>query len=566
MTINYCDWATGNDTTGNGSAGNPYKTITKASEGLTGGDEVRCAKSPDITNLSGTFAFVNGSTTITTSSSQIGILSPGDFIGKTGAGVGSETWYEVITITSTTLTLYGKYCGDTETVAAKKLGVTNTGQADYSQSVQVISSSGSSEFSRLKISGGWDLTTELQTGKTYYLQMHSTFNNRYGYGLEAGYSFTSHYIEISNIAFLRYRINIYLYGCSGLIGYDIETYSSSTGGLYLRNLINSTFNNCLSCRDNYNIFLQAETNVQITNTYLNASNRNAIYNTYIGNSYDLIIDGCTIIYPDNEGIKIDGINLTIKNVDISNANHGIYFYGTYTGCFNCYCENININNVTYGIRSFSSKFININNYNIDDAQRAIDFSKTFNININNMTGTNISQWLLYLSGGHNIIINKLVGIANNSISSAPLLTDISLIKIQHYNSKEDNRCYFDYGVTYNENGILKFDPSSDTYYIRHDFKFKINENKTKNINFYLKKDSDFDGDVQAAIYFLGEKITGWTDVTPSTVDTYERKTLTANAVDIIEQGVIDLAIKVRGTDGYVYLDDIGPSSTNLILD
>jgi hypothetical protein len=54
LTINYCDWPTGDDTTGDGSAGNPYKTITKASQGLAGGDEVRCAKSPDPTDLDGT--------------------------------------------------------------------------------------------------------------------------------------------------------------------------------------------------------------------------------------------------------------------------------------------------------------------------------------------------------------------------------------------------------------------------------------------------------------------------------------------------------------------------------
>ena len=65
MTIVYCDWATGNDTTGDGSAGNPYKTITKASTGLTGGDEVRVAKSPEPTALTGTLGFTNNSTAVT---------------------------------------------------------------------------------------------------------------------------------------------------------------------------------------------------------------------------------------------------------------------------------------------------------------------------------------------------------------------------------------------------------------------------------------------------------------------------------------------------------------------
>jgi len=56
---------------------------------------------------------------------------------------------------------------------------------------------------------------------------------------------------------------------------------------------------------------------------------------------------------------------------------------------------------------------------------------------------------------------------------------------------------------------------------------------------YIKKSSAFNGDVQAAIYFLGEKITGWTAVTPSADDTYEQGNITASAGDITEDGVID---------------------------
>ena len=127
MTIVYCDWATGDDTTGDGSAGNPYKTITKASTGLTGGDEVRVAKSPDPTNLTGTLSFTNGSTAVTGSGTAFTTeLAIGDFI-KGGDGY----WWEVVTITSdTAATLYKKYSGTTESgISSQKLGVTDTGAA-----------------------------------------------------------------------------------------------------------------------------------------------------------------------------------------------------------------------------------------------------------------------------------------------------------------------------------------------------------------------------------------------------------------------------------------------------
>ena len=61
MAIYYCSWATGNDTTGDGTAILPGKTITKASTSRTAGDEVRVAKSPEPTALTGTTAWtLNG--------------------------------------------------------------------------------------------------------------------------------------------------------------------------------------------------------------------------------------------------------------------------------------------------------------------------------------------------------------------------------------------------------------------------------------------------------------------------------------------------------------------------
>ena len=127
MAIVYCSWATGDDTNGTGTWDHPYKTITKASTGLTGGDEVRVAKSPDPTALTGTISFTNNSVDITGSGTAFMTeLAIGDFI----LG-GDDNWWEVITITSNTAaTLYQKYSGSTENgVSSQKLGVTDTGEA-----------------------------------------------------------------------------------------------------------------------------------------------------------------------------------------------------------------------------------------------------------------------------------------------------------------------------------------------------------------------------------------------------------------------------------------------------
>ena len=255
-TIKYCSWLTGDDTIGDGSAANPYKSITKASTGLTGGDEVRVAKSPEPTNLTGTLSFTNNSAAVTGSGTAFNTeLAIGDFISAPDGN-----WYEVITITSnTSATLYQKYpsasaCGH----SSQKLGVTDTGAAGSSTTqVQVVSSSGTSS-ANLKISGGWDLSTETQTGQTFFRQLHTTFANRYGYGL---YISGKTYTELSNLNFLRYNYGIYYYTSSnntitsatcnlnGFYGiyytssnnntiYALSTTGNTTGAIYADNANN----------------------------------------------------------------------------------------------------------------------------------------------------------------------------------------------------------------------------------------------------------------------------------------------------------------------------------------
>ena len=53
---------------------------------------------------------------------------------------------------------------------------------------------------------------------------------------------------------------------------------------------------------------------------------------------------------------------------------------------------------------------------------------------------------------------------------------------------------------------------------------------------------------------MGVKITGWTEWTPTT--SYVQKTIVAASGDISEDGVLELRIKVRGTAGNVFVDDL----------
>jgi len=431
-TIKYCDFVNGDDDNGDGTYSNPYKTITKASTGLGSGDEVRVAKSPAPVDLTVTFSFTNNSKTVTASDSVFinevtagqddTSVRRGDFI-KGGDG----NWWEVVTINSaTSADLYQKYSGSTQSgVSSQKLMVTSTGEASGSTTaVQTVSSSGTSA-STLKISGGWNLSNQTQDGQTYFRQLHSTFNNRYGYGL---YASGKSYVEISRLHFLRY---------------------------------------------NYGIYLSSSSNNTITSPTCNSSNNSGIYLSSSSNN--------TITTP------------------TCNSNN-------------------------YGIRSGNSSNNIVNNY----------------------SGTSNTSGDIY-------------------VVQAQHYGEYPCLLMQHFKEAGDNRCYYEYGVTYrdttNPRGgtgeCLKFSPTSTTYYISQSFYFAADSGVSKTISAYIRKDASLGGDVQGAIFFMGEKITGWTDITPTEDNTYEQKSLVANAADITEDGVLELRIKVRGSSGKnVYVDDI----------
>ena len=414
MTIAYCDYITGNDTTGDGTFTLPWQTIDKASTGLTGGDEVRVAASPAAVDISGvaTLTFTINSTTIT-SSADIFVdavtanendtsIRLGDFI--KGA---DNNWYEVITwVSNTQATLYRKYSGATTAgVNSYKLRVTSTGAATASTTViQQLSASGVSAGSMLKVSGGWTLATQIQDGQTYFRQLHGTFANRYGYGLQLS---SRTYVEIERLHFLRYAYGIYLASSSSNT-ITTPTCNSNATGIYLTSA--SQANKCISYSGT-------------------------------GNTADISVASSTTSYHE------------------------------------------------FPICSF---------------QR------------------------YQLTAG-------------------------------------DNRSYFNYGITYRDTAnarsgeCLEYACTSASLYSSHSFFFATESGYDSTLTAYIKKSATFDGDVQGAIYFLGEKITGWTAITPTANDTYEQKSLVASGASIIEVGVLELRIKVRGTAGGVYVDDLGVS-------
>jgi parallel beta-helix repeat protein len=487
MAIKYCDFINGNDTTGDGTAGLPYKTITKASTGLTGGDEVRVAKSPAPTALTGTLAFTQNSTAVVGTDTLFTTeLVIGDFVKG-----GDDNWWEVITITdNTNATLYRPYSGvNANGVSSQKLGITSTGVAAASTTqVQVVSASGSSAASMLKVSGGWTLAGEpTQDGQTYFRNMHTTFANRYGYGL---YLDGKSFVEIERLHFLRYYYGIYLYNYSH------------------NNIITSP-----TCNSNYQAGIHL---------YFASDSNTLISPTCIGNYYY-------------------GIHLYIvSNITITSPTcKSHYDYGIYI----IYCHN---NIITFPTCTHN--------------QYGIIFVQTSNCVITSANCGNNSSTGIILNFSSNNIINEYEGTL--LVEPNKSYGDYPGAECQHFATAGDNRCYYEFGITYRDTAnarsgeCLKYDPTSAIYYISQSFFFRTDSGVAQTLSAYIKKEAAFNGDVQGAIYFMGEKITGWTTITPTANDTYEKKELVAAAGDITEDGVLELRIKVRGSAGNVYVDDL----------
>jgi len=356
MAIVYCSWATGNDTTGDGTAANPYQTITKASESRTAGDEVRVAKSPDPTALTGTTAWTLNDTTVTGTDTLFKTqLAIGDFISAPDGG-----WYEVIAIGSnTSATLYKKYPSATASGhSSQKLGVTDTGPAAASAAkVQNVESSGNSS-AFLYISGGWDLSSQTQTGQTWFRQMHGTFNNRYGYGL---YMTGKSYTNLGKLNFLRYNYGIYYTGSSN------------------NNIITSA--TCNS--NNYGIYYYSGSSNTITSATCN-SNTNGIY--YGSSSSNNTITSATCNSNGNYGIYYNSSssNNTITSATCNSNSYGIYYYSGSTN------------------NTITSATCNSNNTN------GIYYSSSSNNNIYSLSTSGNSSGSIYIDNSNNICHNATI--------------------------------------------------------------------------------------------------------------------------------------------------------------
>ena len=164
MATLYVDLISGLDTTGDGSAGNPYLTVNKAVSIAGGPHDIRVAKTTAPTSVTGAdFTWTANSVNVGTSADMTASIAVGDYIGKnSAAGNGAEeTYYRVNGITNVAITLELKY-GGTSAIETncKKLVVITTGTTG-TPSMTLVNNT--------VLSGGWNLSgTPTQDGETWF--------------------------------------------------------------------------------------------------------------------------------------------------------------------------------------------------------------------------------------------------------------------------------------------------------------------------------------------------------------------------------------------------------------
>jgi len=519
-TIKYCDYAAGNDTTGDGSAGNPYKTIQKASTGLTGDDEVRCAKSPAPTALSGTLTFTDGSTSVATSVDLTGVLAAKDFVSLNSTGEHSgETWWEISSITSTTITLVSKYVGTGGTGTGYKLGVTDTGAAAASNTVvQQVSASGTSGH-LIKISGGWNLSgTPAQDGYTWFFQSGA---NKYGYGLSLiSYSYIN--LDFGRVGFLRYRNGIYLYSSNNNTITSATCNSNGTSyGIYLYSSNNNTITSATCNSNTYGFYLSGSNNNTITSATCNSNSTIGIYLTSSNNN---TITSATCNGNSSSGIYLysSSNNNTITSATCNSNTYGFYLSGSN---FNT-ITSATCNSNTYGFYLTAGLSCVCWGYAHDESTWS--------------NAVKINEWI-----GNK---QKIVSIGESESGGAAR-----------------NRVYFYGGYTQDntseaEGGsgkCLQFNPKNASYWIEQDFNVPVTASTARTVSLKMKDDSSFNGSVYLELWYLGVCIVGPTEKTMTT--SYAAQEMTATSGMITADGVLTLKVKVYGTAGCVYADTLSYS-------
>jgi hypothetical protein len=385
--------------------------------------------------------------------------------------------------------------------------------------LDIISVNGVSRTNRLKVSGGWDLSTETQNGESFFKQ---TGSSQWGYALQLN----ANYIEVEKIHGARFNdAFIWSESKTGCYVHDVGAYSCNRSGI----LINR-----------YNTYMTfgGTINISQSGSY-GLYDYGATYGaTFHGSETNIVLRSCY------GGPYIGGANQYWKKFTIKRTTTWSSFH--FIAGDNVRVGEIVIENGA-GIWCGNNTSVNI------------IVGKYTATSVTNAFGTPYGTFLIY----HYI---PTAVSADILYQEGPSECGRPSVTIQRYgNTNYSGRMYFQgLGVIYQDATnartlrCLRFAPTNATVPLAWSIgNVKcMNTNLDIDLSVYIKK-SGLDGTIQIAAFVLGQKVVDWTTVAATT--SYAQYTITVPSAGLVLTEYVELQVRVSGTTGNAYVDDFSVS-------
>lgn len=588
MAIWYVDCASGNDSTGDGSYGNPYKTEYKVITAKTTGDEIRVAKTTAASTISGvaTFTFTHGSVTVTTSADASGSIAAGDYIGKTtAAGDGSwETFYRVASINSTTITLEYKYYGTSEGVAAvKKQPFVTCAQGQGATIQNYINNT------TWTISGGWTLATQVQDGETWLRHSftRTTSGQFYNFAGTGGatiskmnlldvYVFSSSSNTLSNFSYCT--AHCYAGGiASGASRTNVTNCVESVYSTTYLHIPTSdsavTWTNVLGISRSVGQYFYWNasnlTSWNFSGCYFMGGGTDGYYSAGTNNAVDF---GDSVFYGFTSGINQTENDGVFKNAHCMSCGSGISLASNKSPSI---FENISTTSCTYGIgpagtasvrrntiyggTSTSDSYGYYNNYVYGFGPYIVGrtFVTPVNYAVSQATFNYDTAYLIDCSIDV-ASVDKLVYNPTGTQWSTPryIISNCTNgqngIYFPYYTIKEGNSVYRTTAPAYTITFVSEITNNNKPVFIWSAY---VDETKSYTVSFYLKKGVGWTGSIQPLFALNGKVIQTETAITSLTTD-WVKYEYTISAATIPNDGELRLGLILNANTVDFYLDDI----------
>jgi hypothetical protein len=599
MSIYYVDIASGNDANAGTTGAAPLLTINAAIAKAAGPHDIRVGQTAAHTTVGGgttTFTWTQNSVTVTANADVTASIAVGDYIGKPTAGGNgnADTFYRVTSRTysapTTTITLTSKHQGTTgNTTNCLKAVFTTTGSA--AANAVTVNVAGTT------ISGGWDLATETQTGRDTWFK-----SNNLRTTAVAGFLVNSNNVSISkmNVIDTYYPVNCAT-TATGL------TLTNFTGVSHFRSIfanitpVGVVATDCCFQNETANeaiYFSNASTSQKTFDGCY-------IYNGGIGlrmgfarTGIDFTITGGTVIAGSTSGITFASgpVHIDLDDTIIRNTSNGI------TAPFGSQFINGHLTSNTYGVLCSTVGAVHVKNMTFNGNTSGIGF-RLFGGRIEGCTFGNVTPntYDIYLDQYSGDV--DIVNCTTNGPATDFLFTETGCTTVRMSNISIDSTSATAGRVWNQPSGLNAVHPSliaksvntnggtafpdgyyypyfvfvkddSDTHSSGSAFRLQFNTATSGNVvtevplcqtytesgsgkefTYWVKADSTWAGSVIPLVRLNGVLVQTETTITSLTTSWVE-KTVTVDAVDITEDGRLELAFIPNANTIAARFDDV----------